>query len=117
MTLPEVLLWRVLRARPGGRKFRRQHPAGPFVLDFYCAEAALCAEVDGAAHDMGCNPHRDERRDAWLAEQGIQTLRIPAAEVLRDLEAAAKLIMQQCASRSPSTGCAGPPPLQMQGRM
>ena len=39
MSLPEVLLWRQLRLRPVGLKFRRQHPAGPYVLDFYCAAA------------------------------------------------------------------------------
>ena len=41
MSLPETILWRELRKRPGGHKFRRQHPAGKFVLDFYCAAARL----------------------------------------------------------------------------
>jgi very-short-patch-repair endonuclease len=117
MTLPEVLLWRELRARPRGHKFRHQHGAGPYVLDFYCAAAALCIEVDGKAHEMGTNPARDERRDAWLAEQGIRTLRIPAEEILRDLEPVVILIEQECASRSPSTGYAGPPPRQKPGRI
>jgi very-short-patch-repair endonuclease len=49
LTLPEVLLWQVLRSRPGGYRFRRQHPAGPYVLDFFCAAAGLCIEVDGKA--------------------------------------------------------------------
>ena len=39
MTLPEGLLWIELRKRPGGHKFRRQHPLGPYILDFYCASA------------------------------------------------------------------------------
>ena len=116
MSLPEVLLWQALRSRPGGFKFRHQHAAGLYALDFYCASAALCIEVDGAAHDMGDNPRRDERRDDWLSEQGIKTLRVPAAEILKDLEPVVLLIEQECASRSPSTGFAGPPPLQMQGR-
>jgi very-short-patch-repair endonuclease len=116
MSLPEVLLWQALRTRPGGFKFRHQHPAGSYVLDFYCVAAALCIEVDGAAHDMGENPPRDARRDAWLAEQGIRTIRIPAEEILKDLEAVVCLIEQKCAARCPSTGFAGPPPLPMQGR-
>jgi very-short-patch-repair endonuclease len=116
MSLPEVLLWQALRARPGGFKFRHQHPAGSYVLDFYCVAAGLCIEVDGAAHEMGENPHRDARRDAWLAEQGIKTIRIAAEEILKDLEAVVSLIEQQCAARSPSTGFAGSPPLPMQGR-
>lgn len=51
MTLPEVLLWRELKQRPAGLKFRRQHPAGRYVLDFYCAKLALAIEIDGSAHD------------------------------------------------------------------
>jgi very-short-patch-repair endonuclease len=109
MTLPEVALWHVLRERPGGFKFRRQHPVGPYVLDFYCAAASLAVEVDGMAHDMGDHPARDERRDLWLAGQGIFVLRVPATEVLRDLDAVVTAIHQRCALplHQPS---AGPPP-------
>lgn len=85
MTLPEILLWRELRGR-GGDKWRKQHPAGPYTLDFYCDRAKLCVEVDGEAHERGDNPGRDARRDAWLAANGIETLRIAAAEVLDNLE-------------------------------
>lgn len=101
MSLPEVLLWIALRERPGSHKFRKQHSAGPYSLDFYCAAAALCIEVDGKAHDMGDNPQSDERRDAWLAERGIRTLRIPAEEILRDIEPVLMLIEQECAARAP----------------
>ncbi len=117
MSLPEVLLWTALRERPGGHRFRKQHSAGRYSLDFYCANAALCIEVDGKSHEMGDNPQRDERRDAWLAEQGIRTIRIPAEEILEDIESAALLIQQECASRSPSTGSAGPPPPESRGRI
>ena len=117
MTLPEVLLWRALRARPGGHRFRRQHPYGPYVLDFFCAGSALCIEVDGASHDMSTNPERDMRRDQRLHESGIRTIRVLASDVLQDIEPVVLLIQQECASRSPSTGYAGPPPLQRQGRI
>lgn len=116
MSPAEVKLWQLLRERPGGFKFRHQHPAGRYTLDFYCARAALCVEVDGNAHEMGNNPQRDARRDAWLLEQGIQTLRIPAAEVFWNPEAVILLIQERCAARSPSTAFGGPPPLQMRGR-
>jgi very-short-patch-repair endonuclease len=116
LSLPEALLWRHLRERPGGFKFREQHPAGSYSLDFYCPAAALCIEVDGISHDMGDNPGRDERRDAWLLTQGTETLRIPARQVLDDPEPVVTLIEQICASRSPSTGFAGTPPLRRQGR-
>ena len=101
MSPPEVVLWQHLRGRPGGFKFRRQHPAGPYTLDFFCREAAVAIEVDGAAHGMGDNPRRDERRDAWLAERGIVTLRFLAEDVFRELEAVTKRIEEVCGARVP----------------
>ena len=87
MSLPETLLWVRLRRRDTDRPtFRRQHPVGPYVLDFYCAAARLCIEVDGASHSMGDRPQRDERRDAWLLAQGIEVVRIAASSVLDDPE-------------------------------
>ena len=94
LSLPEALLWRELRKRPGGLKFRRQHPAGPFVLDFVCLSAKLAIEVDGAFHNF--NVHRDEARDEWLMNQGFRTLRIPAEHVLKELEAVRRLILTEC---------------------
>jgi very-short-patch-repair endonuclease len=117
MSPAEVLLWQALRARPGGYKFRHEHAAEFCSLDFYCPKAALCIEVDGDAHNMGDNPARDERRDAWLCEQGIETVRIPAKEVFDDLAPVVTLIVEKCAARSPSTPFGGPPPPQRRGRM
>ena len=88
MSLPEVILWQELRKRPDGLRFRRQHPAGPFVLDFYCAEGRLCIEIDGEAHNRGDQPAFDVRRDAVLADHGIATLRIAARDVLANLDSA-----------------------------
>ena len=101
MSPPEVALWQHLRTRPGGFKFRRQHPLGPYTLDFYCREAAVAIEVDGHAHDMGGNPARDMRRDAWVADQGIVTLRFLADDVRHALEAVTVQIEVVCASRAP----------------
>ncbi|HEY1607591.1 MAG TPA: endonuclease domain-containing protein [Allosphingosinicella sp.] len=117
MSPPEALLWQHLRARPGGFKFRRQRPLGPYFLDFYCRSAALCIEVDGDAHDMGTAPEDDARRDQWLASRGIRTVRFLAADVGNDTEAVVRHIEDLCASRSPSTGDAGPPPRQRPGRI
>lgn len=93
MSLPEVLLWLELRARPDGLKFRRQHGAGGFVLDFYCHSARLCVEVDGIAHDMGDNPERDAERDAWLVMQEIRVLRLPVRLILKDIDAAISAVV------------------------
>ena len=87
MSMPEALLWRVLRQRPGGLKFRRQHPSGPFVADFFCHEARLVVEIDGEAHARGERPERDRVRDAWFAERSLSVVRVPAREVLRDVNA------------------------------
>ena len=86
MSLPEVLLWQALRQRPGGHKFRKQHPAGPYTADFFCHEARLIIEVDGEAHNRGNRPDHDQERDAWFRVRRFQVLRIPAVEVLRNLD-------------------------------
>ena len=110
MTLPEVILWRWLRQRPNGLKFRRQHPSGPFVLDFFCSDARLAIEIDGEAHSRGSRPKRDAARDAWLQDLGIDTLRVPAADVLSDLDAVVRLITSETKSRLPLHHPAGGPP-------
>jgi very-short-patch-repair endonuclease len=95
MSLPEVLLWRELR-RQTEIKFRRQHPLGPYVLDFYCTAAKLCVEIDGIAHDRGARPERDAQRDEWLREQGIEVMRIPAADVLKSPIETAEALIRRC---------------------
>ncbi|HTU12623.1 MAG TPA: endonuclease domain-containing protein [Allosphingosinicella sp.] len=92
-TLPESLLWQQLRQRPYGLKFRRQHPFGPFIADFYCSSAHLVVEVDGDSHDMGDRPALDERRDLYLRESGLRVLRLRAADVLKDVEPAISAIL------------------------
>jgi very-short-patch-repair endonuclease len=99
LSLPEGLLWRELRGKPERLKFRKQHPLGVYVLDFYCARAKLAIEVDGVAHDMGDQPERDETRDAFIREQRIEILRVPAAEVLKSPEDVATGIVALCRKR------------------
>ena len=105
-TPPERKLWAVLRQRPDGLKFRRQHPIGPFVADFYCDSARLVIEIDGNAHDMGDNPLRDARRDAWLSEQNIAVVRYRAADVYRDVEPVVIHILEMARQRTPPSGFA-----------
>ena len=106
LSLPEGLLWRELRCKAGGVKIRRQHPVGPYVLDFYCASAKLGIEIDGMSHDMGDQPKKDARRDAFLAEQRIRVVRIPAAEVLRSPIDVAEQVVVMCYEEAKRT----PPP-------
>jgi len=93
MTPPEARLWVALRRKTlEGWRFRRQHPFGPYVLDFYCDRAKLAVEIDGQAHWLGANPERDARRDEWVAMQGVRTLRLSASLIRDDLDAALRTI-------------------------
>ena len=103
MSLPEVLLWNKLRGKPMGMKFRNQHPIDSYVVDFYCATKRIAVEIDGIAHDMGDRPERDVKRDAKLRGLGVEVVRIPASDVLRDVEAAAESIVQYCFAAPPPT--------------
>jgi very-short-patch-repair endonuclease len=85
MSAPEVLLWQRLRGRPCGVKFRRQHPVGRFVADFYAPDAKMIIEVDGVAHDA--RVERDLVRDEWLRGQGFVVVRVAAVDVLKDVDA------------------------------
>ena len=111
LSLPEVLLWQQLRRRQTGFKWRKQHPAGPYDLDFYCEAAKLCIGVDGESHARGSRPRHDARRDTWLAGQGIATLRIAAADVMRNMEGVLAWIALHARERAPLHRPAdGPPP-------
>lgn len=96
MSLPERLLWARLRLKPQGMKFRRQHPSGPFVADFYCHESRLVIEIDGNAHDMGNRPIADVERDAWFHEKGLRVIHIPASDVLANPDDVASSIVMHC---------------------
>jgi very-short-patch-repair endonuclease len=97
MTKPERLLWWALKADKTGFHFRRQHAAGPYVLDFYCERARLCVEVDGSSHDF--TTAHDEARDRYLSRWGILTLRVPAREVLTNLQGVVELITETVSTR------------------
>ena len=100
MSLPEVILWQALR-RHGldGWLFRRQHPKGRYVLDFYCDRLRLAVEVDGAHHFAGDRPQRDARRDAWFRLCGIETVRIPATDVLQNMDGVHRMLQVRTAAR------------------
>ena len=111
MSLPEVLLWQVLRKRPGGHKFRRQFPIGQITADFACLERRLIIEVDGEAHNLGDRPERDLARDAILRREGFRVVRIAARDVLKDMDAVHRYIVANCSGVGPlHQPAAGPLP-------
>jgi very-short-patch-repair endonuclease len=87
MTPPELRLWTVLRGKAlAGYRFRRQHPMGPYILDFCCPAVRLALEVDGEGHGHPEQVEHDGLRDRWLVEQGVTTLRVAAIDVRDNLD-------------------------------
>jgi very-short-patch-repair endonuclease len=80
-TPAERALWDMVRGGKMGVRFRRQQPVGPYIVDFYCAEAGLVVELDGRGHADQVD--YDQRRDAWLAGKGLTVLRFRNEEVLQ----------------------------------
>jgi very-short-patch-repair endonuclease len=102
LSLPEMLLWRLLRLTRRELRFRKQHAIGPYVADFYCPAAKMVIEIDGATHDL--RQDADARRDAYMRSLGLRVIRISAAEVLADPEAVADGIYRLSeAGAGPST--------------
>ncbi len=98
MTLPEVFLWEQLRAQKLGVKFRRQHPIGPYVADFCWTAAKLVIEIDGEAHSHGTAPAGDAARDAFLAAQGFEVVRVTAKDVLGNMDGVVTLLRSKAAN-------------------
>ena len=92
MSVCEKILWKNLRNENLGFRFRRQHPVGPYVLDFYCPSAHLCVELDGEQHD----PKSDLIRDRYLEKAGIHTMRIPNLEFLDGVISWVEKIQARC---------------------
>jgi very-short-patch-repair endonuclease len=86
-TLAERRLWSCLRAAGvEGASFRRQHPAGSYVLDFYCAELRLAIEVDGGQHAFPRHAAVDRRKDDWLRRNGITVLRYWNSDIMENID-------------------------------
>jgi len=94
-TPPEQLLWLALRnGQIGGMKFRRQHPLGPYVVDFFCHGVKLIVELDGMSHDD--KAAQDDARNKYLEREGYQILRVTNEDVMHDLDAVTRKIAQLC---------------------
>ena len=122
MSPPEVRPWLRLRKRDDGQpKFRRQHPIGWYILDFYCPAARLALEVDGEGHHFENKPGYDARRDAWLKAQGIRVVRVSARAVFEDpfdiAERAHRLAQAMIAQRALRERARGSPPPPPEGRL
>ncbi len=89
----EKKLWHHLRNRQlAGAKFRRQQPFGPYILDFYCAEARLAIELDGGQHSAPDGIKNDIQRDEYLKKEGVSVLRFWNNQISDEFEGVLELI-------------------------
>ena len=101
-TWAEQLVWRWLRSRPfSGYKFRRQHPACVYYLDFYCVEAALAVELDGFGHGHLDQQLHDAERTAFLTSRGIKVLRFWNSSLRRNSQSIRDTIFRELQERAP----------------
>ena len=104
-SFPERLLWSRLRnGRCGGIKFRRQHPLGAYVVDFFCASTGVVVELDGRSHEE--RGEYDLKRQAFLQGLGLRIIRFSNDRLLRDLDGVVEGIWEVCI---PSPGPSGHP--------
>lgn len=83
MTTAETALWMYLKIGIDGFKFRRQHPIGLYIADFYCHKAKLIVEVDGSIHKDPTIKENDEKRQKELEKWGYTVTRFTNEEVLQ----------------------------------
>ncbi len=82
----EAILWNYLRQSQLGIKFRRQHPAACYVLDFYAHQIRLAIEIDGSIHSLEEVKNNDTERQTQLEGLGIKFLRFTNTQVKMELE-------------------------------
>jgi very-short-patch-repair endonuclease len=100
LTEAEEKLWHRLRNNQmKGFRFRRQHPLLHYIADFYCHEARLVVELDGAVHEQTEQTQRDEGRTFDLSEYGIDVLRFTNQQVLNDTET----VLNEISARLPAS--------------
>jgi cyclase len=95
MTDAERLLWYYLKEGVDGFKFRRQHPLGVYIVDFYCHKGRLVIEIDGSIHNVVNVKENDAVRQQWLEEVGFIVLRFTNKEVLENVHVVLQKIRTQ----------------------
>jgi len=109
MTDAEQKLWRSLRSRGAGWKFRRQVPLGPYIVDFVCFDSKLIIELDGGQH---AESERDAKRDRYFTGQGYRVLPFWNNDVLKNTDGVLSRIAELA---DPSPGAQRAPPSPSRG--
>ena len=93
LTPAEAVMWKALQKKQlEGRKFRRQHSIGNYIVDFYCPKEKLIVELDGAGHFTPEGSDQDEKRDAYMSNLGIKVIRFENRDVFNNLYAVLEMI-------------------------
>lgn len=85
-TPAEKKLWEHIKGKQVGYKFRRQHPIGPYILDFYCHSQQLVIEVDGEYHQEILQQWQDTERTRYLEALGLKVIRFSNQEVMNQID-------------------------------
>jgi len=95
LTPAEAVLWNAIKNKQlEGRKFRRQHSIGNYIVDFYCPSEKLVIELDGAGHFTYEGSQKDEKRDNYLNSLGIKVIRFENRDLKNNLDAVLKVISE-----------------------
>ena len=105
----EIRLWACLKGRQiDGWKFRRQHPIGPYFIDFCCPAARLIVEVDGPAHYDDNQGDRDRLRDRCLEQMGYRVVRVSVQDIDREMTEVLNRIFIELSGPSVALGDTSP---------
>lgn len=103
LTISEARLWKALKgSQLDGRKFRRQHSIGNYIVDFYCPSEKLVIEVDGGYHNDESVQESDRIRDLFMSKHGIKVLRVPSEAVRYQLEMVLEAIKAEFTTPTPA---------------
>jgi very-short-patch-repair endonuclease len=102
LTPAEAALWYLIKNRKlEGRKFRRQHSVGNYILDFYCPDEKLAIELDGEDHYWEEGIQKDKRKSAFMTSHGIEIIRFENQLVFQDTEFVLKTIVNKFKNTTP----------------
>ncbi|RLJ80237.1 endonuclease domain-containing protein [Pedobacter alluvionis] len=106
LTPAEATMWMYLQnSKLDGKKFRRQHSVGNYILDFYCPSEKLAIEVDGSSHDDYSAEIYDKERTDFLNSKGISVIRFENAEVFESEELICETIRTYFKKPPPAPPC------------
>jgi very-short-patch-repair endonuclease len=96
LTPAEIKLWRAIKGgQLSGARFRRQHPIGPYIADFYCAEVKLAIELDGPSHGRDGAEAYDQRRTEFFESKGVAVIRFGNEDMHRDGQSVVEAIARE----------------------